>query len=315
MHYAFQFLDDAVFDDAVIFIKTHEYRCVNLAEHLRLEPWHYTGTSDTQGSGTLSGGIFHAAVLYYCGQKKECKGVVLLNKSGILFHCIDESLPLHVVEAFTSFFFSDPVLYTHIYAIAGSEQYTVFLETFIEKAISLPVSAVQDYYLMRCMKQCSSSFLQEAARRCKTSITLSEAREEHTETLFPLQLAYEQAEVAFAGMEISPRICRIALRSRLKKYLTCTAAVNSVFAAKAGLNAEGFNWVQLGGVYTLPEYRNRGLAAALTAELIHRCLPAKHGIALFVKKDNAAALRVYTKLGFSFCGSFRMCYYQKNTCL
>lgn len=324
MNYVFEILNDnnRVLDDAVIFVKTHEYRCVNLAEQLRLHVCHTFGCGGMQPArnragqqsctdGT-SGSIVHAAVLYRCGQKRECNGVLLLNKSGILFHCVDEMLALPVLTAFTAFFFSDAALYRRIYAIAGSEQYTVFLEHFIEKAQRLPVIAVKNYYLMRCMTQCSCSFLPEAARRCNTALTVIEAGEKDTEALFPLQLAYEQAEVSFAGMEINPDVCRLALRARLRKYLTYTVSAHSVLVAKAGLNAEGFNWVQLGGVYTAPEYRNRGIAAALTAAVIQKCLPARHGIALFVKKNNTAALRVYTKLGFSFCGSFRMCYYQKK---
>ena len=82
------------------------------------------------------------------------------------------------------------------------------------------------------------------------------------------------------------------------------------YIAKAGTNAQGFHWFQIGGVYTLPAYRNKGLAAAAVAHLINTHGAEAHGFALFVKTANTAALRVYEKLGFEQCGLFRMSYWK-----
>jgi len=73
---------------------------------------------------------------------------------------------------------------------------------------------------------------------------------------------------------------------------------------------QGFHWFQIGGVYTLPAYRNKGLAAAAVAHLINTHSAEAHGFALFVKTANTAALRVYEKLGFEQCGLFRMSYWK-----
>ena len=85
------------------------------------------------------------------------------------------------------------------------------------------------------------------------------------------------------------------------------------YVAKAGSNAQGFHWFQIGGVYTLPAYRNKGLAAAAVAHLINTHSAESHGFALFVKTANTAALRVYEKLGFEQCGLFRMSYWKAGT--
>ena len=82
------------------------------------------------------------------------------------------------------------------------------------------------------------------------------------------------------------------------------------YVTKTGTNAQGFHWFQIGGVYTLPAYRNKGLAAAAVAHLISTHSAEAHGFALFVKTANTAALRVYEKLGFEQCGLFRMSYWK-----
>ncbi|HKY94233.1 MAG TPA: GNAT family N-acetyltransferase [Kiloniellales bacterium] len=52
-------------------------------------------------------------------------------------------------------------------------------------------------------------------------------------------------------------------------------------------------------VYTLPEARNQGFGAAITAHLCERLLAEGRGtVALYVDRGNAAAIRCYAKLGF-----------------
>lgn len=55
----------------------------------------------------------------------------------------------------------------------------------------------------------------------------------------------------------------------------------------------------LGNVTTHPDQRNRGLARAAVAGLCRRMLPAVDQITLNVKADNAAALALYARLGFT----------------
>ena len=126
-----------------------------------------------------------------------------------------------------------------------------------------------------------------------------------------LQLDYENTEVAYEGRPINPAVCKLSLRARLTTEYIYKVSADGHIVAKAGTNAQGFHWFQIGGVYTLPAYRNRGLAAAAVAHLINTHSADAHGFALFVKTANTAALRVYEKLGFEQCGLFRMSYWKK----
>jgi RimJ/RimL family protein N-acetyltransferase len=61
----------------------------------------------------------------------------------------------------------------------------------------------------------------------------------------------------------------------------------------------------IGGVFTHPEYRNRGLAAATTAAaLVALRGLGIHNVALNVKRDNQPAIRAYKRIGFSITMDF-----------
>jgi ribosomal protein S18 acetylase RimI-like enzyme len=62
-----------------------------------------------------------------------------------------------------------------------------------------------------------------------------------------------------------------------------------------------FAWV-IAGVYTRPEYRGRGVAQAVTAGVCRAAEAAGAVATLFVREENAPALRAYEKLGFSSVG-------------
>ncbi|ULQ59196.1 GNAT family N-acetyltransferase [Brucepastera parasyntrophica] len=79
--------------------------------------------------------------------------------------------------------------------------------------------------------------------------------------------------------------------------------------AKAGTNALGLFWDQLGGVYTLPQYRGQGLATALVSHLVRKRLVLGRKVVLFVKVLNPAAKKVYEKIGFKTDAGFRISYF------
>ncbi|PKO15297.1 MAG: hypothetical protein CVU39_11885 [Chloroflexi bacterium HGW-Chloroflexi-10] len=56
--------------------------------------------------------------------------------------------------------------------------------------------------------------------------------------------------------------------------------------------------VELANVFTAPEHRKRGYAAACIAEICRRLLQRYASIVLFVDQNNTAANSLYTKIGF-----------------
>ncbi|RLI06978.1 hypothetical protein DRO32_04660 [Candidatus Bathyarchaeota archaeon] len=55
----------------------------------------------------------------------------------------------------------------------------------------------------------------------------------------------------------------------------------------------------VGGVYTIPELRNRGLATSVTCAATEEALRRSCSAALMVRSDNKPALRVYEKVGYA----------------
>ena len=296
-------------------MRQHEYRCIDLAEQLRLCLY-----------PDYAPRYKKAAAVYTCPQRQTCPqpqkiccGVLLFSTYGLLFHCIDTDIPEETVLAFGRFFLSEDFPYTELHAVAGIREHTLLFERVIAETVSVqhtPVrlDATVDYYLMRCTPPCTDAFFQTAESKLNTTLNTALSIERATENdlteLFPLQLDYEHTEVAYEGRPINPAVCKLSLRARLTTEYIYKVSADGRIIAKAGTNAQGFCWLQIGGVYTLPAYRNKGLAAAAVAHLISTHSAEAHGFALFVKTANTAALRVYQKLGFEQCGLFRMSYWK-----
>ena len=100
MHYCFELLTPETIYDAAAFVRQHEYRCIDLAEQLRLCLYpDYTPRYKK------------AAAVYACPQRQTCPqpqkiccGVLLFSTYGLLFHCIGTELPEETVLAFGKFF-------------------------------------------------------------------------------------------------------------------------------------------------------------------------------------------------------------------
>ena len=312
MHYCFELLTPETIYDAAAFVRQHEYRCIDLAEQLRLCLY-----------PDYAPRYKKAAAVYVCPQRhtcpqpqKICCGVLLFSTYGLLFHCIDTDIPEETVLAFGRFFLSEDFPYTELHAVAGIREHTLLFEQVIAATVSaqhtpVRLDATVDYYLMRCTKPCTDTFFQTAESNLNATLSIERATENDLTELFPRQLDYENTEVAYEGRPINPAVCKLSLRARLATEYIYKVSTDGHIVAKAGTNAQGFHWFQIGGVYTLPAYRNRGLAAAAVAHLINTHSTEAHGFALFVKTANTAALRVYEKLGFEQCGLFRMSYWKK----
>jgi len=309
MHYCFELLTPETIYDAAAFVRKHEYRCIDLAEQLRLCLY-----------PDYAPRYKKAAAVYACPRQtcpqpqKICCGVLLFSTYGLLFHCIDTDIPEETVLAFGRFFLSEDFPYKELHAVAGIREHTLLFEQVMSEIAHIRLDAAVDYYLMRCAKPCTDTFFQTAESKLNTTLNTALSIERATENdlaeLFPLQLDYENTEVAYEGRPINPAVCKLSLHARLTTEYIYKVSADGRIVAKAGTNAQGFHWFQIGGVYTLPAYRNRGLAAAAVAHLINTHSAEAHGFALFVKTANTAALRVYEKLGFEQCGLFRMSYWK-----
>ncbi len=127
--------------------------------------------------------------------------------------------------------------------------------------------------------------------------------------LLPLQEAYEREEVLLPGRSINKGLTMRMLQHSIDKQLVLLASVQGRVVAKAATNARGGRYDQLGGVYTAPEFRGRGIGSLVVANITRLILQQRRGVSLFVKKDNVSAQRLYDRLGFSHMADLRIGYY------
>lgn len=135
------------------------------------------------------------------------------------------------------------------------------------------------------------------------------ATEARIDDLIPLHVAYEREEVLLPGKTLRIDTSLQVLRESLQSQIVYIAEDNGSIIARAATNARGFTDAQIGGVYTNPAYRGRGVARWLITELLARLQTEELDAALFVKTGNRAAITLYRSLGFEIVTNFRINYY------
>jgi len=73
---------------------------------------------------------------------------------------------------------------------------------------------------------------------------------------------------------------------------------NSEIKGQVVIEFEAKNFAQLGGVYTAPHGRGKGIGKRLTSVMTERMLENGYNVNLLVMKDNIAAIKVYETLGY-----------------
>lgn len=161
-----------------------------------------------------------------------------------------------------------------------------------------------DFYLMTC------SLITPPLFSLPEGYTFVRATVEDAERLFFLQRDYEIEEVALDPSNINPRTTFENLKRTLSRELVYYVEHHGKPVAKANTNAQGYLYDQIGGVFTLPEYRRRGISKYLVSKLEENVFKNNRKISLFVKINNYPAIRVYESSGFTIRGSFAISYYR-----
>lgn len=132
---------------------------------------------------------------------------------------------------------------------------------------------------------------------------------EDADSLFPLQLAYTKEEVSPPGHKINPAAVRLKLERALKRGVTvCALNADGAVCAKGGETDSCERFFQIGGMYTVPAERGKGLARALAGRLALEAQKRALRAVLYVDEKNAAARAAYRRAGFEACGRYRIVY-------
>ena len=141
--------------------------------------------------------------------------------------------------------------------------------------------------------------------RCKSDLP-----EPLFQSLLSLQKEYEIEEVVPDCFEFNEDSTRLKLRGNLRRqYILALDAGDENLVSKAQTNAIGARFVQLGGIYTNPDYRRKHYSFNTVYFLIQRILKAKKLPILYVKKQNFKALSLYKSLKFVKFNDYIIAYF------
>jgi len=136
--------------------------------------------------------------------------------------------------------------------------------------------------------------------------TEAEARD----VLVPWRIEYDVESMAARRGEELERKARETISAGLTERTLWALKVGGQIVDMTGFNARARNIVQVGGVYTPPEFRNRGYARSVVAGSL---LAARAGGAalstLFTGSSMAAAQRAYRALGYREVGDYGLIFF------
>lgn len=193
-----------------------------------------------------------------------------------------------------------------VHSIMGTSAGVAAAETAMPVAAGTRIS----YHLMRLGRASwAGSAAHGSAAAAADGVRVRRAGVGDAALLFPLQRAYELEEVVIDPGLFSDAACLRMLRQGLRDDLVFHAERDGRPLAKAGTNARGWDVDQIGGVFTTPAERGRGLARLCMAALLDAIFAEKPVASLFVKTANAPAIALYERLGFSTVGGYAIAYF------
>lgn len=237
------------------------------------------------------------SLMYLSQEDGQVKGVFLSDKRGYLLLSRSEGRDK---EADIVSFCQAACRHYPPYCVAGTPAVLDIVQPLFQKTISRTL----DYDLMVSTTQLPR--LKEVE-----DIAIHGSRVRDHAKLLKLELKYQEEEVFARKLTMHDKIGLTLLyleklKSTVSFHAWCTPY--EVAIAKAEIGAVGFNYLQLGGVYTLPPWRNKGVATHVVRRLIHHAHDEKKYLCLFVNKTNASAIKLYQKLRMERLGDFRIYY-------
>ena len=128
-------------------------------------------------------------------------------------------------------------------------------------------------------------------------------------SVMPLHLKFMREEVLPSWHKIIPAAELLSVERAVKKFHMVALERDGKLVAKAQTNAETKKYIQIGGVYTLKEYRNNGYAKVLVSQILRYALENKKGCVLYVRQENEYALSAYESSGFFCFDEMKMIYF------
>ncbi len=263
------------------FILPFEYTCVLLAQNVRQK----------------SENLFAVVKEDKLNTKDDIIGVLNLDKN--FLHCFPHPYDEKFLEELLSSFLEEK----EIKCITGQKKFSEFLINLLAKKNLCPKQT--NYYKTMILP----GEMNNPPEELNPDDEIKRAVIDDLESLVELQKNYLAKEVAVPGQVISDLEAAVSLKGILKKQLCFVLYSDSEPVAKANTNAIGYNFIQIGGVYTHPLYRKNYYAWHLMKIIAERIQKNGKKVTLFVKINNAPAKQLYKREGFIEKDDFIISYF------
>ena len=189
-----------------------------------------------------------------------------------------------------------------LFCINGNKTFSQYAQKIYGDSCGQVPGLVNDYFLMeKKQSQNDSKHIPEGIQICT---------QKDEELLFPLQVNYSREEVLPPWVKTYPPVERLNIASILKNRHCCCILADNQIASKGHISAITQNCMQIGGVYTMPQFRRRGYAQSIVEFLAGYASSQNKKAVLFVKEKNTAALHAYQNAGFKQIGFYQILYYR-----
>lgn len=236
--------------------------------------------------------------------KTGLEGIVTISAFGTVNCFFNPDLNLELLDLYSDKRWLTEFRNINIKMIMGQKNGVMFLEKAIYRLKGEPAFYF-DYYTMK-RKRFRPPYLSVASgyefKHLKDT-------EEDRNLYLPLRTEYETEEVLPPGIKQNRETCLKHLPFILRKHNVLVLKQGNKIYSTATINAKGFKFWQIGGVYTPPEYRNQGFGEKIITKQMINILDNKKKVSLIVKTSNIPALKLYKKTGFTIVGYFRISYY------
>ncbi|MFW5713018.1 MAG: GNAT family N-acetyltransferase [Spirochaetia bacterium] len=278
-------VDQDTFTDLLRFILPLEHICVNFTSRLlqHSRPALPSPRESVVFIG-INGGKIAAAVL--------------VTSKGLLIPVHSDNLSLSAEQI-------QPLL-TQVYRYVRRLYCLIGIEDTVrqyENLLKSPIDVRRSHYLMVRPKTRHLSPLHISA-----DIHIHSLSEKDVRRVFPLEKAYQFEEVVVHPEHFNPSAYMLHFRKVVKTQRILFATLDTTPISKAGTNAIGINYTQIGGVYTAPEHRGHGVARALMHRLIEEIQATGRNSVLFVRTSNRSAIQLYRRLNFDIVGRYQISY-------
>ena len=194
-----------------------------------------------------------------------------------------------------------------VFSITGSRSGVECIQEALER---MPTASVDYDMLVRDLDTLPPEDLRKPNETEFGDLVIRRAGPGDAGRLFPLQRDYEIEEVLLDPSRFDEGLSYRHLQQTLSRQTVFYAQLKRRVVAKAGTNALGIGFAQVGGVFTVKDLRSKGIAFQLMKALIAEMSRVGKHLCLFVKKSNQPASTLYGKLGFDYRNDFRITYFR-----